>query len=59
VIAIMLFSVALILGMLSKGVLGKPMANVVLAYGSVAWSTFFLLLATGRCLQVASRSHDG
>ena len=55
VIAIMLFSVALILGMLSKSMLGKPVANVVLAYGSVAWSTFFLLLATARCLQVAAR----
>jgi len=51
----MLFSVALILGMLSKSMLGKPVANVVLAYGSVAWSTFFLLLATARCLQVAAR----
>lgn len=55
-IGILLFSVALILGMLSKGMLGKPMANLMLAYGSVAWSTFFLLLATFRCLQIAARS---
>lgn len=54
-IAIMLFAVALVLGMLSKGMLGRSMANVVLAYGSVAWSTFFLLLATARCLQIAAR----
>ena len=57
--AILLFAVALALGMLSKGMLGRSMANVVLAYGSVAWSTLFLLLATARCLQVAARSkHD-
>ncbi|MGK0521185.1 MAG: hypothetical protein ACJAUC_003896, partial [Planctomycetota bacterium] len=57
-IAIMLFGVALIFGMLSKGMLGKSMANVVLAYGSVAWSTLFLLLATARCLQVAARNQN-
>ena len=52
-LAVLLFLIALVLGMLSKGMLGSAAANVVLAYGSVMWSTFFLLLATLRCLQVA------
>ena len=55
-IGILLFSVALVLGMLSKGLLGKSMASLMLAYGSVAWSTLFLLLATFRCLQIAAQS---
>lgn len=53
VLGIMLFVIALVLGLLSKGFLGKELANLLLAYGSVAWSTFFLLLATVRCLQIA------
>lgn len=53
---IMLFVVALGLGLLSKGFLGREFANLMLAYGSVAWSTFFLLLATVRCLQVAAKA---
>jgi hypothetical protein len=55
-LGVVLFVVALALGMLSKGMLGTTMANVVLAYGSVMWSTFFLLLATLRCMQVAARA---
>lgn len=55
---IMLFVVALVLGLLSKGFLGREFANLMLAYGSVAWSTFFLLLATVRCLQVSAKSRS-
>ena len=55
-IGLALFGVALGLGMLSKGMLGREAANITLGYGSVAWSTFFLLLATARCLQVAAAS---
>jgi len=54
-----LFGVAIALGMLSKGMFGREVANVTLAYGSVAWSTFFLLLATVRCLYVAAASRLG
>jgi hypothetical protein len=55
-VGLALFAVALGLGMLSKGMLGRGAANITLGYGSVAWSTFFLLLATVRCLQVAAAS---
>lgn len=55
-LAMLLFAIAMILGMLSKGMLGSAAANVLLAYGSVMWSTVFLLLATLRCLQVAAQN---
>ncbi|MCK5942246.1 MAG: DUF2029 domain-containing protein [Planctomycetes bacterium] len=55
-LALLLFVAALVLGMLSKGLLGRADANVVLAYGSVAGSTLLLLLATVRCLQQEARA---
>ena len=55
-LAVVAFGGAFALGMLSKGMLGREAANVVLAFGSVAWSTLLLLLATLRCLQVDARA---
>ena len=55
VATLLLFVAAFVLGMLSKGVLGREMANLVLGYGSVAWSSFLLLLACLRCLQIDGR----
>ena len=55
-LGIMLFVIALALGLMSKGFLGREFANLMLTYGSVAWSTFFLLLATVRCLHVAAKA---
>ncbi len=54
-IAIVLGVGAMVLGLLSKGMFGRQMGNIVLAYGCVAWSTLLLLFATVRCLQVAAR----
>jgi hypothetical protein len=45
--------------MLSKELLGRQLGNVALAWGNVTWATVLLLLATVRCLRIASRSDDG
>jgi len=54
-LALALFVASFVLAMLSKGLLGRDAANLVLAFGNVAWATLLLLLATARCLQVAAR----
>ncbi|MFK7741344.1 MAG: glycosyltransferase 87 family protein [Planctomycetota bacterium] len=54
-VAIVLFAVAFGFAMLSKGMLGRSLANVMLAWGSVTWATVFLLLATVRCLWLSAR----
>ncbi|MCA8973104.1 MAG: DUF2029 domain-containing protein [Planctomycetes bacterium] len=57
-LALLLFVGSFVLAMLSKGLLGRDAANLLLAYGNVTWATLLLLLATTRCLQVVARDVD-
>ena len=47
----LLLASALLASATSKGVLGKQVGNLVLAWGSVTWSTVLLMLATLRAMQ--------
>lgn len=58
-IAMLLFAIAFGFGMLSKGLLGREIANQMLAWGSVAWATWFLLLAVLRCVLLELRRVGG
>lgn len=55
-LAILLLATGFAAAMLSKGVLGRELANLLLAWGNVTWATVLLLLATLRCLQLLARS---
>lgn len=49
---VLLVASALLASATSKGVLGKQLGNLVLAWGSVTWSTVLLMFATLRAMRV-------
>jgi hypothetical protein len=55
-LTLLLFVAALVLGLLSKEVLGRRLGNLMLAWGNVAGATLLLLLASLRAIWVVRRA---